>query len=151
MIIRRAPPRATFAALSLLAAAACSGTPGTPDTQYRIDISGQLTTKSSSVSLNQAAVFLDGTEVGRASCETTCTSLDLSAVASGIRGVHTVDLQLVRQQCALLPCASKQEYRSGGSIVVFGGGGTGTQLQLPDQTASLNQGDKVSYRIYVNP
>ena len=147
----RAGSRATFLALSLLAAAACSNTPATPDAQYAIDISGSLVTESASVTLNEAAVFLDGTEVGRAVCETSCTSLSLSAAASGNRGVHTVDFQLIRQQCALLPCANKQDYQSGGTVVVLGTGGQGKQLQLPDQAASLNQGDKVSYRIYVNP
>ncbi len=143
--------RAIVAALYMLAATACSNPSGTPDTEYQIDISGSLATTSASVTLNEAAVFLDGAEVGRASCQASCTSLGLSAVSSGIRGVHTVDFQLIRQQCALLVCANKQDYQSGGTVVVFGTGGNGTQLQLPDQAVSLNQGDKISYRIYVNP
>lgn len=152
-------------AVCFLVFAGCNSDTGTqPDNQnnqnFTLAISGNLTAADRFTSPDEVAVLFDGREIARKDCgfdfpfgcQQNNLPLDLAATTSSSRGLHTLDFQLVSQTCDLLPCSGSQRYAlSVGNVTVSNSSGVVQQIPLAPQTLQLNDGDKVTYQINVNP
>jgi hypothetical protein len=153
-----------LAACFLVFAGCNSDTATQPDNQnnqnFTLAISGNLTATGRFTSPDEVAVLFDGREIARKTCGVDfpfgCYQnnipLDLAATTNSTRGSHTLDFQLLSQTCDLLSCNASEGYRfSAGNVTVSNSSGVVQQISLAAQTLQLNDGDKVTYQINVNP
>ena len=140
-------------ALCFLLMAGCDSNTTQPDTQtLQLTISGTFEAPASFVIVNRIAVLFDGTTAAMKTCSAAEAHLcSVTASGSAERGTHSVDFQLVRQFCNFLPCSGKQTYNLVGNVTVSNSSGVVQQIPLSKQTVTLNDGDKLTYQINVNP
>jgi len=139
-----------------LALAGCRDSPTQPSQpmapELTITISGTLAATANLVSTGEAALLFDGTEVAHQTCRAiACQSLDFYATRGSSRGAHTVEVQLIRQTCDLLPCSGSSSFMFSGTATVSKAGSVTQQISLDPQTRPLNRLDKISYSIVINP
>lgn len=145
-----------IAVVGSLAFNGCRDSPTQPSPpmspELAITVSGTLAATSNLVSAGEAALLFDGTEVAHKTCGSiACHSLDLYVSKGSNRGSHTIEVQLIRQTCDLLPCSGSSSFGFSGNATVYKSGSVVQQILLDPQTRNLNPGDRITYSIVVNP
>ena len=114
-------------------------TPG-PDNRT-LEISVNLTALDGSCV--EATLLWDGVELPGAhrSCAEGCTRLDLTASTPRSEGVHTLEVQVLRQSPAAV------DYMVAGDVVIAGGPRLGFSMPLGPTHQTLRVGESVSYQL----